>query len=269
MKLSIVKRYTIPVGVAVALSSLAFAQDDERLVTEEDATHTAILSGEHEVPPLEVTGTGTAYLIYDAQAGLITWTVTFEGLTGDLTGAHIHGPADETENAGVLIDLRGGEESEGLLEGQAEITEDQASQLLEGLWYVNLHTEENAGGEIRGQVVPIDEAEEVADTAEEAPAGPDEATVAAMMEEGEELFGRNCAVCHGDEGEGGEGPALAGNERVASVSASVGQVLFGGAYMPAFDRFSNDQVAAVATYIRNSWGNDFGPVTADRVEAMR
>ena len=37
-------------------------------------------------------------------------------------------------------------------EGSATLTEAQATDLLAGKWYVNVHTEANKGGEIRGQV---------------------------------------------------------------------------------------------------------------------
>jgi len=40
--------------------------------------------------------------------------------------------------------------------------------------------------------------------------------------------------------------------------------------MPAFGgQFDDQQVAAIVTYIRNSWGNDFGPVSPDEVAAKR
>ena len=35
-----------------------------------------------------------------------------------------------------------------------ELTADQRRDLLRGLWYVNIHTANNPGGEIRGQVIP-------------------------------------------------------------------------------------------------------------------
>jgi hypothetical protein len=35
----------------------------------------------------------------------------------------------------------------------ATLTPEQATQLLGGQWYVNIHTEANPGGEIRGQVM--------------------------------------------------------------------------------------------------------------------
>jgi hypothetical protein len=37
-------------------------------------------------------------------------------------------------------------------EGSATLNDAQANELLAGKWYVNVHTEANKGGEIRGQV---------------------------------------------------------------------------------------------------------------------
>ena len=69
----------------------------------------------------------------------------------------MHGPAPAGSTAGVQIFLSDGappEPATGQLVGSAAITDDQEADLLAGLWYVNIHTELNQPGEIRGQVVP-------------------------------------------------------------------------------------------------------------------
>jgi hypothetical protein len=38
-------------------------------------------------------------------------------------------------------------------EGSATLTDPQAADLMKGEWYFNVHTAENKGGEIRGQMV--------------------------------------------------------------------------------------------------------------------
>ena len=92
----------------------------------------------------------------------------------------------------------------------------------------------------------------------------------ALLEDGEDIFGTYCAVCHGGGGGGSEGPRLAGNQLINSISLIMDQVMRGGAYMPAFGpRLDDDDIAAVATFIRNSWGNEFGAVTADQVAGYR
>jgi mono/diheme cytochrome c family protein len=103
---------------------------------------------------------------------------------------------------------------------------------------------------------------------EPAPAMSEE-LLAALIAEGEEIFAANCQPCHGPEGGGSEGPALAGNEGLQAQSPILNQVLFGGAYMPAFAQLTDREIAAVATFIRNSWENEFGGVTEETVAAAR
>jgi len=116
------------------------------------------------------------------------------------------------------------------------------------------------------------------ETAVEEPAAPpaavgevadDPALLAALVREGERLFGHNCEVCHGADGEGSEGPRFANNERLAFVSSTIRQIVFGGAYMPEFGGFTDRDVSAVATYIRNSFGNTFGILPEANVAPIR
>lgn len=98
----------------------------------------------------------------------------------------------------------------------------------------------------------------------------DDAAMAALMDTGEAVFNQRCNVCHGADGGGGEGPAFIGNARLESISTIMDQVIRGGAYMPPFGGILNDeQVAGVATYIRNSFTNSFGIVTAAQVATYR
>ena len=63
-----------------------------------------------------------------------------------------HGPAAAGAYAGVALGFTGSVESP--IKGSATLTPAQASDLLAGKWYVNLHTAANPGGEVRGQVAP-------------------------------------------------------------------------------------------------------------------
>jgi hypothetical protein len=109
------------------------------------------LNAQNQVPPNESKGTGTADVTYDSASKLLTWTVTYSGLTGDATAAHFHGPAEAGKNAGVVILI--GTNPTSPAKGSATLTDPQAADLLAGRWYVNVHTAANRGGEIRGQVV--------------------------------------------------------------------------------------------------------------------
>lgn len=83
------------------------------------------------------------------------------------------------------------------------------------------------------------------------------------------LYAQHCAGCHGEVGNGGFGPALAGNDNLAKAEAIVTQILGGGGGMPAFDGLSDEAIAALGSYIRSSWSNDFGPITAADVAEQR
>src|SRR5699024_5133872 len=77
---------------------------------------------------------------------------------------------------------------------------------------------------------------------------------------------QGCAGCHGREGNGGVGPALAGDPALRNHQYVITQILYGGGGMPAFgEELSDQQIADVATFIRTSWGNQFGPLLANEV----
>jgi CHRD domain len=110
----------------------------------------ANLRGADEVPPNTTTGRGSLQASYDTASKQLTYTVTYSGLTGDATGAHFHGPAEPGKNAGVVVPVQGSVASP--IKGTATLTDAQATELLGGKWYFNVHTAANKGGEIRGQV---------------------------------------------------------------------------------------------------------------------
>lgn len=89
------------------------------------------------------------------------------------------------------------------------------------------------------------------------------------FERGEELFGANCTQCHGDSGRGSPPtfPALAGNENLEDVRLIVRNVHLGQGAMPAFPELDAEAIAALGTYIRNAWDNDFGGARSEGVEA--
>lgn len=100
----------------------------------------------------------------------------------------------------------------------------------------------------------------------------DEETFDTLMADGEGVYSSQCAVCHGSEGRGGVGPRLADNSIVGNTDFLVERILngFPDHGMPPFrDVLDDHQIAAVATFVRNSFGNDFGAVTEDQVEERR
>ena len=113
------------------------------------------LTGAQQVPPVQTGATGTADLTYDPATRVLTWDVNHSGLSGPATMAHFHGPATQGKNAPPVIWLsEKGAAVSNPIKGQATLTPEQAQQMTAGEWYINVHTQANPGGEIRGQVTP-------------------------------------------------------------------------------------------------------------------
>ena len=115
------------------------------------AAVSAKLSGATEVPANASTGSGTLEGTLDKKTSVLTWTLTYSGLTGPVKMGHFHGPAAAGANAGVALGFTGPVESP--IKGTATLTPAQVADLTAGKWYVNLHTAANPGGEVRGQVM--------------------------------------------------------------------------------------------------------------------
>ncbi len=109
---------------------------------------TVPLSAQNEVPPNASGGSGTGKVELDGN--VIKWTVSYSGTTGPVTAGHFHGPAQPGANAGVVVPFAGPLASPII--GSATLTPAQVDQVKAGLWYINLHTAANPGGELRGQV---------------------------------------------------------------------------------------------------------------------
>ena len=109
----------------------------------------AKLSSANEVPVNSSAGTGMLDASFNKDTSVLTWTVSYSGMTGPVAAGHFHGPAMAGANAGVALGFSGSMDSP--IKGSATLTAAQAADLLAGKWYVNLHTAANKGGEIRGQ----------------------------------------------------------------------------------------------------------------------
>jgi mono/diheme cytochrome c family protein len=120
------------------------------------------------------------------------------------------------------------------------------------------------------------------------PEGPAEAQVTAppeaSMKAGGEIYAHACISCHESDGSGAPRiyPPLPGNALLQSADpASTLRIILDGAQtvttprapnagsMPGYKQLSDEQVADVTNYIRNSWGNAATLVTADQVAKAR
>ena len=147
-----------PAGLMAAIIVIASVAACEDTTEPGPPTFVASLSGAGEVPAKAVAGTGTATIVKNGAS--YTYTITYTGMSGPLTGAHIHGPASATTNATVIVPFSvTGAGASGTLTGTftstntPTISNDSLDVLMRtGGAYVNLHTGANVGGEIRGQL---------------------------------------------------------------------------------------------------------------------
>jgi hypothetical protein len=123
------------------------------VIVSPNITFKATLTGANEVPANTTTGTGTSTLVFNNDTKIFTVSTTYSGLTGTATGAHIHlGAAGTAPPSNVIFPFTNVTVSPIVYTSTA-ITAQQESDLKAGLWYVNVHTALNPGGEIRGQLI--------------------------------------------------------------------------------------------------------------------
>ncbi len=174
MSRRIAASFVSAVAVAVALAIAAnFAADDQGPIR-----ISATLRGIEEPPSVSSTGSGRFRAVIPADRQSIEYTISYEGLEGDVLQSHIHlgqrgvnggiavflcsnlgnGPAGTPECPGpragtvsgtITADSIVGPSGQGLTTGEFE-------ELLRAIGstvtYANVHSSKHMGGEIRGQI---------------------------------------------------------------------------------------------------------------------
>ena len=167
------KNYWLVVSLLLSLVFVVSSCDDDDdggvdLPDNEVRFDNIALTGAAEVqtPPVTTTGTGELDAVYNMDTRRISYVVTWTlGNASDQTvGMHFHGPATTTQNAPVVIGLpltgtsgydpgSGSSGSSGTISGQTRaLTDQEEDDLLNGLWYLNVHSTTYPDGELRGQV---------------------------------------------------------------------------------------------------------------------
>jgi len=108
------------------------------------------LSGFQEVPPVQTSATGTGTITVNDDKS-VSGSVTTTGVKG--TMAHIH-EAAPGKNGGVAIPLVKKSDNEWVVPVGAKLTDAQYKSYKSGDLYVNVHSDANKSGEIRGQLKP-------------------------------------------------------------------------------------------------------------------
>lgn len=127
-----------------------------------------VMSGAQETPPVPSTSIGYMDVSYSKETKLLTYRVTWSGLADSVSAMHIHGLSPVSYAAGIVQNIvassnsiypqrtagrltfnKSGTLSGTLLADGFVVREDH---ILNGMYYINIHTSVYPGGEIRGQI---------------------------------------------------------------------------------------------------------------------
>jgi hypothetical protein len=149
--------------LAFALIMSSCEKDDDK-PNNEVKFENVMLSGGNERPTVvNSPGKGTFTGTYDKTTKMISYTITWSGTTTPVTAMHFHNAIptanlSATEVSGnVVIPIPGtgnpATYTSPVTGTTRALTADEETALLAGNWYVNLHTSQFPGGELRGNLV--------------------------------------------------------------------------------------------------------------------
>lgn len=110
----------------------------------------ARLTGAAEVPPLAGRGSGRADLVLDTDTKMLSWRVSYSGLTGPVTAAHFRTPAEPGSALTTTMDFKGPFATP--IVSSTRLNDIEIGDLRAGLWSLNLMTAAHPKGEIGGDL---------------------------------------------------------------------------------------------------------------------
>lgn len=143
----LVAGFMVAVAASLSVAALAFGARANTISVQ------AKLNAKQEVPAQVVKDTKAKGLFTGKLVGRkLTWKLTFSGLTGPASAAHIHiGAVGKAGNVAVPLcaPCRSG------VHGKTTISAALKKALMHHKLYVNVHTAKNPNGEIRGQIAAM------------------------------------------------------------------------------------------------------------------
>jgi hypothetical protein len=157
-------RRSLSLAIASAFTLLLSAQAHAQTLT-----FTAALSGSNEAPPVPATGAGgVATITLNLNAQTLDWVVDVFNFPSGVTAGHIHAggpgvagpvvvnftvPTTASNDFRITGTARPADVVPRAAQG-VNTWEDLVQAIMTGQTYVNVHSQVNPGGEIRGQLLP-------------------------------------------------------------------------------------------------------------------
>jgi hypothetical protein len=128
-------------AAAVLVAAGGFAVAAEMKVT---------LTGAEETPPVATSATGTGSIAIAADK-TVRGTIKTTGIEGTVAHIHVGAPG---QSGPPIITLEKGADGSWSVPAGSKLTDEQYASFKAGQLYVNVHSAEHKGGEIRGQLKP-------------------------------------------------------------------------------------------------------------------
>ncbi len=165
--MKLIKQAAFPIFVFLIMLGLTSCESDQELKKTTDYSRKNIaLTGAQETPATPSTALGSMDVSYSKETKILNWSVNWSGLTGPVSLMHIHGQAPVGFSAGVVQNIITASNGlatpnatlypatgkfSGTLQVDGFVVKEQ--ELLNGMYYMNIHTATYPSGEIRGQIV--------------------------------------------------------------------------------------------------------------------
>jgi CHRD domain-containing protein len=104
----------------------------QSLATNTVLPFTVSMNGASEVPAV-TNSSATASGAFSLEGSNLSYYISFSGLSGPATAAHLHAPANATNTAGVMIPLNPPAAAAGTMSGTAALTQDQITNFVNGI----------------------------------------------------------------------------------------------------------------------------------------
>jgi len=146
------RKTILTLGAMICLLAIPSCDKDDDDDNNNTVLFSGTMSGANEVPAVSTTATGNVTGSFDVNSKILTITVTYSGLSSAITAWHVHKEAVGVSGnpvPGLNYGTMGASPftwSSGALDAAME------ADLINNLWYVNIHTVNHGGGEIRGQL---------------------------------------------------------------------------------------------------------------------
>jgi hypothetical protein len=140
-------RTWLPLGVALIVAVCIFGTYS---ISAGAADIKVTLAGDQEVPAVKNTGSGSGTITVGDDKS-VSGSVTTTGISG--VAAHIH-EAAAGKNGPVIIPLAKSGDNTWTVTPGAKLSDAQYASFKAGNLYINVHTKEHPGGELRGQLKP-------------------------------------------------------------------------------------------------------------------